>query len=217
MQVPWAHGSLAHGSLTRISTLTLGSSQKREPGLPGQGWAQQTPPGPHRAGQGERVVQTVPEPRPRGRGWVKSGGPVSCAAQASQRRPRLPKAERHSCGRRCACTSVVGARPSPAVASRGPPPKAFLQQASLPPRALGSSSTPEKGPWASVASSVGPSAPQRLWLANQEKKGRGRGRGAWWTRTVRGERQALMVASSLAVSRSSCSWGLKTTELTTSW
>lgn len=36
-------------------------------------------------------------------------------------------------------------------------------------------------------------------------------------RTVRGERQALMVASSLAVSRSSCSRGLNTTELTTSW
>lgn len=57
---------------------------------------------------------------------------------------------------------------------------------------------------------------QRLWLANQEKKGRGRGRGAWRTRTVRGERQALIVASSLAVNRSSCSCGLKATELTTS-
>ena len=80
---------------------------------------------------------------------------------------------------------------------------------------------------ASKASSVGPrswwtrrvlplaSSPQRPWLANQEKKLRGRG--AWWTRTVRGERHALMVASSLAVSKSSCSWGLKTTELTTSW
>lgn len=33
---------------------------------------------------------------------------------------------------------------------------------------------------------------------------------------MRGERQALIVASSLAVSKSSCSWGLKATELTTS-
>lgn len=33
---------------------------------------------------------------------------------------------------------------------------------------------------------------------------------------MRGERQALMVASSLAVNKSSCSWGLKATELTTS-
>lgn len=59
--------------------------------------------------------------------------------------------------------------------------------------------------------------PQRLWLPNQEKKGRGRRRGAAWRRrTARGDRQALMVASSLAVSSSSCSRGLKTTELTTS-
>lgn len=95
-----------------------------------------------------------------------------------------------------------------------PLPQAWLLRA-LPPRHLGSSF---------LAASVGPAArtpvllgyaPQRLWLANQEKKGRGRG--AWRMRTVRGERQALMVASSLAVSRSSCSWGLKTTELTTSW
>lgn len=61
---------------------------------------------------------------------------------------------------------------------------------------------------------------QRLWLANQEKKGRergrGRGRDACRIRTMRGERQALIVASSLAVNRSSCSWGLKATELTTS-
>lgn len=35
MQAPWAHGSL-----TCIATLTLGSSQSTAPRLPGQGWAQ---------------------------------------------------------------------------------------------------------------------------------------------------------------------------------
>lgn len=35
MHVPWAHDSL-----TCIATLMLGSSQRREPQLPGQGWAQ---------------------------------------------------------------------------------------------------------------------------------------------------------------------------------
>lgn len=38
---------------------------------------------------------------------------------------------------------------------------------------------------------------------------------ACWIRTVRGERHTLMVVSSLAVRSSSCSTGLKATELTT--
>lgn len=57
-----------------------------------------------------------------------------------------------------------------------------------------------------------------LWPSKEESSlwARGGCRGAWVRRTMRGERQTLMVESSLADSRSSWSAGLKATELTTS-